>query len=69
MIAESRRLELENQMYKATADGGEQRTRERAHFEEQMKERDNLIESLKDRLCKKDQEISSLMANRANLES
>lgn len=58
LIAENRRLELENQMLKTTSDGGEQRNRERAFYEEQMREKDSHADSLKDRLIKKEQEIS-----------
>jgi len=36
LIADNRRLELENQVLKASGDGGEQRMRERQHYEEQL---------------------------------
>jgi hypothetical protein len=32
-MAEKRRIELENEMLKASSDGGEQRIRERQHYE------------------------------------
>ena len=41
-------------MLKASADGGEQRLRERAHFEEQIKELQNIILDSKERQMKKD---------------
>ena len=44
-------------MLKASADGGEQRLRERAHFEDQIRERDNQILDLKERVMKRDMEI------------
>ena len=44
-------------MLRATADGGDQRIRERAHYEQQISERDTQILDLKDRLMKKEQEI------------
>lgn len=56
-------------MLKATSDGGEQRTRERAHYEEQLREKDRLLDSLKDRLNRKDLDINELQTTRANLES
>lgn len=59
---EKRRLELENQILKAAADGGEQRLRERAHFEDQIKELQNIILDSKDRQMKKDIEISQLQS-------
>jgi hypothetical protein len=55
-------------MLKATADGGEQRVRERNHYEEQIREKEALLNSLKDRLIKKDQDIAALVGNRASLE-
>jgi hypothetical protein len=36
--SDKRRADLELDMLKAAADGGEQRLRERSHFEEQIKE-------------------------------
>lgn len=57
VLTDKRRLELENQMLKASADGGEQRLRERAHFEDQIRERDNQILDLKERVMKRDMEI------------
>lgn len=58
VLTDKRRLELENQMLKASADGGEQRLRERAHYEEQINERDNQILDLKERVMKRDLEVS-----------
>ena len=55
-------------MLKATSDGGEQRARERSHYEEQIRERDNQLLDLKDRLMKRDQEISSLNSKCAGME-
>ena len=57
VLTDKRRLELENQMLKASADGGEQRLRERAHFEDQIRERDNQILDLKERVMKRDMDI------------
>ena len=54
-------------MMKATSDGGEQRTRERAHYEEQIREKDNQILDLKDRLMKRDQDNSMLQAQMVGL--
>ena len=34
LLSENRRLDLENQMFKAMAEGGEQRNREKQHWEE-----------------------------------
>lgn len=58
VLTDKRRFELENQMIKATADKGEQRLRERAHYEEQINERDNQILDLKERVMKRDLEVS-----------
>ena len=67
LLTDKRRLELENQMMRATSDGGEQRTRERAHYEEQIREKDNQILDLKDRLMKRDQDNSMLQAQMVGL--
>lgn len=54
LITEKRKVDLENQMLRATSDGGEQRMRERQHFDEMINERDNQILDLKERLMKRD---------------
>jgi hypothetical protein len=41
-------------MLKSTADGGEQRQRERLHFEELINEKENNIHALNDRLMKRE---------------
>lgn len=56
-------------MLKATADGGEQRLRERAHFEQQMQERDQQLFDFKDRLMRKEQELYVLQNKCATQES
>lgn len=68
LLADKRRLELENEMLKASADGGEQRLRERGYFEQQIVERENQIFDLKDRLMKKDLECGQYQARIAGLE-
>ena len=55
-------------MLKASADGGEQRLRERAHFEEQINERENQIMDLKERIMKRDLEVSQYQSRCASLE-
>lgn len=47
-------------MLRATSDGGEQRMRERQHYDEIINERDNQILDLKERLMKRDFEIAQL---------
>lgn len=51
---DKRRTDLELEMLKAAADGGEQRLRERAHFEDQIKELQNVILDQKERQMRKD---------------
>lgn len=47
-------------MLKATSDGGEQRMRERQHYDEMINERDNQLLDLKERLMKRDFEVAQL---------
>ena len=56
-------------MLKAASDGGEQRARERTHYEEQIRERDNQLLDLKERLMKRDQDIAALQSKNAGLET
>ena len=69
LIADNRRLELENQVLKASGDGGEQRMRERQHYEEQLVQKDTHLTQLKDRLLHKEQETSQLLSRTANLDA
>ena len=68
LLADKRSLELENEMLKASADGGEQRLRERGYFEQQILERENQMFEMKDRLMKKDLECGQYQARIASLE-
>ena len=56
-------------MLKATADGGEQRLRERQHYEDMINERENTVLDLKERLMKRDFEITTLQQKCHSLES
>ena len=56
-------------MLKASADGGEQRLRERAHFEEQIKELQNIILDSKERQMKKDIDLQQLQTKVFSLEN
>lgn len=47
-------------MLKATADNGEQRMRERQHYEDLINDKENQILDLKERLMKRDFEITTL---------
>ena len=69
LLTDKRRLELENQMLKATSDGGEQRTRERSHYEDEIRNRDNQVLDAKDKLMKREQENALLFTKCKGLES
>ena len=69
LLTDKRKLEIENQMLKATADGGEQRLRERQHYEDMINERENTVLDLKERLMKRDFEITTLQQKCHSLES
>lgn len=56
-------------MLRATADGGEQRMRERQHYEEMVNERDNQLLDLKERLMKRDIENAQLQQKCQGLEN
>lgn len=66
--SEKRRCDLEIQMLKAQADGGEQRMRERATYEDQIKELQNIVLDQKDSNMKKELEISQLQSKVSSLE-
>ena len=56
-------------MIKASADGGEQRLRERAQYEDQIKELQTIILDSKDRQMKKDIEIQQHQTKILSLEN
>lgn len=69
LMTDKRKLEIENQMLKATADNGEQRMRERQHYEDLINDKENQILDLKERLMKRDFEITTLQQKCHSLET
>ena len=59
LISEKKRLQLELEVLKGSADGGEARLRERQHYQDLLSDKDGQIMDLKDRLIKRDLEVDT----------